>query len=84
MNEVLLIIVGCEKDPNTTPFIIGGFNNEFMAQLPEEDAEKQIKALKETWTGEPNMYEWREVKLRLDTEELKDLFTTPEVEGYWE
>jgi len=84
MSEVLLIIVGCEKDERAIPFIIGGFNFEFMAQLPQEDTEKQIKTLKETWTGEPSMYDWREVKLRLDTEELKNLFGTPEVEGYWE
>ena len=84
MSEVLLIIVGCEKDERAIPFVIGGFNNEYMAQLDEEEADKHIDTLKRTWTGEPNLYDWREVKIRLDIEELQKLFGIPEVEGYWE
>jgi len=84
VSEVLLIIVGREKDERAIPFVIGGFNNEYIAQLDFEEGEKYIKTLKETWTGEPDIYDWREVKIRLDIEVLQELFDTPEVQGYLE
>ena len=82
--DTLLVIIGMERDENATPFVLGAFNEEYLHQLPLEDCDKQLQTLKKTWTGDPNDYEWRTARVRLDLEDLAEMFTVPEVNGYWE
>jgi len=79
--DTLLVIVGAERGENPAPFIVGAFNEEYLNQLPLEDAEIQIARLKETWTGEAQAYYWREVLVRVPLLELVELFEIPEIDG---
>lgn len=79
--ESLLLIVGCEQDDNAEPFVIGAFNNEYMNQLPMEDAEKQIETLKETWTGDAAAYIWREAVVIVPMDDLSQMFKIPVIDG---
>jgi hypothetical protein len=85
VTDVLLLIVGREKHEDGAPaFVIGALNEEYLAQLPLEDCDAQIRRIQETWTGDPSSYEWRTARLGVDQEELDELFETPEVNGYWQ
>lgn len=76
----LLVIVAKERDTAASAHVIGAFNDDFMTDLPLEDAEEQIERLKQTWTGEPGAYEFREVTITADFD-LDDLFVSAEIEG---
>lgn len=77
----LLLIVGREKDERGLPFIVGAFNEEYLNQLPVEDAEEKIAELKQTWTGDPDDYDWREARIRIQDGHLMPMFSTPELRG---
>lgn len=76
----LLAIVAKERDTAASAHVLGAFNDDFMADLPLEDAEEQIERLKQTWTGEPSAYEFREITIAADFD-LDDLFVSAEIEG---
>ena len=79
--ESLLLIVGREADDQAEPFIVGAFNNEYMNQIPLEEGEKMINALKETWTGDRFAYEWREAVVIVPMDDLSEMFKVPVIEG---
>ena len=60
MKVRLRLLVGRE-DGDRDVFVIGALNHEYLMQMPIEDGDRVVKAMKETWTGEPEAYEWREV-----------------------
>lgn len=76
----LLVIVAKEGHPSALAHVIGAFNDDFMADLPLEDAEAQIEHLKRTWTGDPQAYDFREIVITADYN-LDDLFVSAEIEG---
>lgn len=73
-HEVLLVLAMQEKDERASPLVIGAFNEELMYSLPQEDYDKQINKLKETWTMDPNDYDWRELRVAVPVDALKKLF----------
>lgn len=77
----LLVIVGCLKESDESPFIVGAFNEEYLNQLPSEDSEEQIQRLKDTWTMEASAYEWRELRVWVADVHIDALFDMPMVLG---
>lgn len=75
----LLVIVGCLKDSDETPFIIGAFNEEYLNQVPIEDADDYIGKLKQTWTMDEAEYDWRELRVWVADDHIDGLFDTPMV-----
>ena len=69
----LTLIVGREDEREV--FVVGALNTEYLNQMPIEDGQEHIHRLKETWTGEPDAYEWREVDCLVDYEPLEAAFT---------
>lgn len=76
----LLVLVAKERDLYGTAHVLGAFNHDFMADLPLEDAEEQLELLKRTWTGQPEMYEFREITVSFDFD-LDSLFVNAEIQG---
>jgi hypothetical protein len=79
--EKLLVIVGCDPHDDGTPFVIGAFNEEYLNQLPVEDAEEQILALKKTWTHNPREYDWREIRVGVPLDAIDRAFDRVEIVG---
>jgi hypothetical protein len=79
--ETLLVIAGCARYEEESPFIVGAFNEEYLNQLPIEDADAQILALKKTWTHDPAEYEWREIRVSIPTEALDRSFDRVAIEA---
>lgn len=67
------------KDSDETPFIVGAFNEEYVNQLPLEDADEQILALREKWTMDSAAYDWRELRVWVANDHIDALFDTPTV-----
>jgi hypothetical protein len=81
VTENLLVIVGKERDWDDKAFVVGAFNEEYFNQIDLEDGEKMIADLKKTWTGEPDLFEWREVRVRIPMDEIEKLFQRGDVVG---
>ena len=79
--ETLLVIAGCARNDVGTPFVVGAFNEEYLNQIPLEDAEAQILALKDKWTYDPAEYDWRELRVSIPTDALDRAFGPLEIEA---
>lgn len=77
----LLVFAGCSREDDETPFMVGAFNEEYLNQLPLEDAEEQIARMKETWTFDPEQYDWREIRVSIPVDALDAAFDRVEVDG---
>ena len=79
--ETLLVIAGCARDTEESPFIVGAFNEEYLNQLPLEDAEEMVLKLKKVWTFDPAEYDWREIRVSIPTDAVDRAFDRVEIQG---